>query len=130
MTRLLRGLSLLSALLLAGLIYYLSDQPMVAIPQVFDYQDKALHVAAYFVLGFLGLGAMRAGIHGYSIGQAGLAFLITGLYGVLDEYHQSFVPGRHATISDVVADLTGALLGVGVLFLLVRRYARRTAAVV
>ncbi|MFH1572963.1 MAG: VanZ family protein, partial [Acidobacteriota bacterium] len=32
------------------------------------------------------------------------------LYGVIDEVHQYFVPGRHATAHDVAADAAGALL--------------------
>jgi VanZ family protein len=38
------------------------------------------------------------------------SFLLTILYGVTDEFHQSFVPGRHASLLDLVADSFGALL--------------------
>jgi VanZ family protein len=31
-------------------------------------------------------------------------------YGVTDEYHQSFVPGRQAEAADVLKDLGGAAL--------------------
>ena len=36
--------------------------------------------------------------------------LIVLLYGISDEYHQSFVPGRMAKISDVVYDVIGGVL--------------------
>ena len=36
------------------------------------------------------------------------AFAIIALYGLSDEYHQSFVPGRTATIVDWFLDLIGA----------------------
>jgi VanZ family protein len=39
--------------------------------------------------------------------------LATG-YGATDEFHQSFVPGRGPAFSDVLIDLVGASLGVGV----------------
>ena len=39
-----------------------------------------------------------------------IAFTLTALYAVLDELHQSFVPGRLARITDVFIDLTGAYL--------------------
>jgi VanZ family protein len=40
-----------------------------------------------------------------------VAMLLTVLYGATDEFHQAFVPGRYATIGDVLADSIGALLG-------------------
>ena len=45
------------------------------------------------------------------------AALISILYGVSDEWHQTFVPGRFATLSDLVSDAIGAVAGVvGVYF--------------
>ena len=35
------------------------------------------------------------------------------LYGMSDEFHQSFVPGRDANLVDVLADAAGGLLGCG-----------------
>jgi len=37
-----------------------------------------------------------------------IATLLTTAYGITDEYHQSFVPGRTADPADVVKDLVGA----------------------
>lgn len=39
-----------------------------------------------------------------------IAFVCTALYAMTDEFHQSFVPGRSATITDVMVDSTGALI--------------------
>lgn len=36
---------------------------------------------------------------------------ICAAYGVSDEFHQSFVPGRSVQVSDVVADTVGASIG-------------------
>lgn len=38
--------------------------------------------------------------------------LIASFYGLLDELHQLFVPGRSAEIFDWVADFSGAVVGV------------------
>lgn len=40
--------------------------------------------------------------------QPALSLLMTGLYGVSDEVHQSFVPGRSASVYDALADVAGA----------------------
>lgn len=39
------------------------------------------------------------------------AFLIAFLYALSDEWHQSIVPGRSATFSDVCVDMCGAAAG-------------------
>ena len=43
------------------------------------------------------------------------AWFLTTLYGVSDEIHQSFVPGRHPRVADVFFDAAGALAMVIVL---------------
>ena len=94
-----RAVSLVGALLWAALLYYLSDQPTLVDIQAFEYQDKALHLFAYGVLGMLIMGALRAGSNGYRVSQVLLVTILAGLYGLLDEYHQSFVPGRDPDFS-------------------------------
>ena len=49
-----------------------------------------------------------------------LAFGLTVLYGVSDEIHQLFVPGRYGRFTDVLFDAGGALI----MILLLRRFAR------
>ena len=39
------------------------------------------------------------------------AFMIALVYGITDEWHQSFVPGREATFRDLCFDAAGAGLG-------------------
>ena len=48
------------------------------------------------------------------------ALIIAGLFSLLDEYHQSFVPGRTASLVDCGIDTAGALLGM--VFLYVARH--------
>jgi VanZ family protein len=40
------------------------------------------------------------------------ACAIASAYGVFDEWHQSFVPGRYASLTDVTLDVAGAVLGI------------------
>ena len=120
-----RIISLICALLWAAFIYYLSDQPSVDIAPMFTHQDKLLHLAAYFVLGFFSLGALLRSPAGNRLPQVIGVTLLVALFGLLDEYHQSFVPGRNPALGDALADLAGGLLGALFMYLLARRAAHR-----
>lgn len=74
---------------------------------------QAAHFFIFFVLALLLLNAFR--ISGINFKTAFLfTIIIAVFYAGLDEYHQSFVPGRAAEIKDVAIDSLGALVGVGV----------------
>ena len=70
--------------------------------------DKLVHGGLYLILGLsLAWGKRRT-----ESDVSGLLFLLMGMgYGALDEWHQSFVPGRHASVGDWVADSAGVMLG-------------------
>jgi VanZ family protein len=72
---------------------------------------KSGHVIEYFILSLLLLRAIRAGQRGMRLGWALAVILIVGAYASLDEYHQSFVPGRTAAVSDVLLDTSAGILG-------------------
>lgn len=55
---------------------------------------------------FSGVGSKKAGYW---------AILATFIYGITDEFHQSFTPGRDPTIRDVIIDTIGA--GVTIYFI-------------
>lgn len=83
--------------------------------------DKVLHLFAYFVHGLCAAIALgRAGHPRRFLG----AFLLTAGWGLLDEVHQSFVPGRDASSLDFVADLAGAALAVALAAAVAGRWAR------
>ena len=72
-------------------------------PRMFPGCDKVLHFIEYSVLG--------VGLRYWSGG--GKPIFITGGAGfaALDEFHQRYVPGRHASPLDWVADLSGIVVG-------------------
>ena len=72
--------------------------------------QNALHVPTYGLLASLWWFSLRPWIRNVRF-QALAALLIAGSYGVLDELHQSFVPGRSSSIQDMALDLVGALAG-------------------
>lgn len=87
----------------------LTDAPLPgAVP------DKLAHAVGYAVLGGLVTRAMAGGFpRPVTWGTAVASFVVTVLYGVSDEWHQSFVPGRTADAWDVLADAAGASVAVG-----------------
>jgi VanZ family protein len=70
---------------------------------------KCGHFTEYFVLSLLILRGIRAGRHGTRLAWAAVAILLVAGYAALDEFHQSFVPGRTAAVSDVLLDTSGGI---------------------
>jgi VanZ family protein len=54
-----------------------------------------------------------------------LSILLSSLYGISDEIHQSFVPYRTADVMDVFADILGSTLGVGIFSLWLKEYFKK-----
>ena len=68
---------------------------------------KSGHALAYGFLAWLYLRALRDHFHGARllyVVSMGLALV----YGLSDEYHQTFVPGRNGSLWDVAVDGAGA----------------------
>ena len=87
----------------------LSSQSNLPSPYEFPESDKVVHVLVYAPLGFLMVYALSR-----STSSANLIFFgafLAFLYGLTDEIHQVFVPGRDASALDVMADGTGAMIG-------------------
>jgi VanZ family protein len=121
-----RAAFLLATLSWAGLIFYLSSQPSIDAPALFPGQDKLFHLIVFGILGFLAMGTLQASRHGYPTGQVWQVVFAVMLYGILDEFHQYFVPGRSADVYDVLADAIGGLLGAWAMYYLVRVMFRST----
>jgi len=118
--RMTRFLFLTLAAAWAGVIFYLSSQPGIDTPLLFPGQDKLFHMAAFGILGFFLMGGVKTTGSGYRTGQLWFVVVLVMLYGLLDEFHQYFVPGRDADILDVLADAAGGLLGAWCMYYLVR----------
>lgn len=82
-------------------------------PVVFDFQDKLLHFGAYFVMAIFSWRAFRhSGLTAHRLML--LSVLFCSLYGLSDEWHQSFVPGRTPSALDWLADTLGAILAMAI----------------
>ena len=74
--------------------------------------DKFLHVLAYLILGSLVLRAAHGGFGRLRVVPTVLAVLFALAYGLTDELHQIYVPGRVASVHDWIADAIGTGLSV------------------
>jgi VanZ family protein len=96
----------------AVVIFLLSSIPGKAMPQVPALQyDKVLHALVYSVLGGLFFLALRQASSLTTARLVVAAGLFALGYGLTDELHQVFVPGRSADLYDALADGIGGLLG-------------------
>lgn len=78
-------------------------------PAPIKVSDKTEHFVGYGVLGAITARATAgATLSGLTGGAATTAWVVASLYGVSDEYHQSFVPGRTSDPADALADTAGA----------------------
>ena len=73
---------------------------------------KVAHFTEYAILGFLAARAFRSYPRWFAISVA-----LVVVYALIDEYHQSFVPSRTASIFDSLIDMAGGITAL----ILVRR---------
>ena len=94
-----------------GIIFYLSSIsiPKITIPSGYD---KVIHIGEYAILAILLYRALYISISSRFLKFTGpLVIFLCFLYGLSDEYHQSFVPDRFSDLNDLMADTTGAIMG-------------------
>lgn len=104
----------LPVILWAGVIFAFSSQPTGGASQI-EWQDfiikKSAHIFVYFVLSVLLYRSMiNSGVQKKKAMYT--AILLCMFYGVTDEFHQSFTPGREPTLRDVIIDTIGASLAI------------------
>jgi VanZ family protein len=108
-----RALRILVLLAWMALITYWSSQGSLPIDKpdvanlLHNFQHRLSHLLAFGLMGLLG----RWAFDGWPR-AALLAVLVTSLFGITDEFHQSFVPGRQAAIDDWALDTVAAALAI------------------
>ena len=92
---------------------------------LFPGQDKLFHLVVFGALGFLVMGTLQPPQNGYRQQQLWWVAVAVMLYGISDEFHQYFVPGRSVDVYDVLADALGGLLGAWTMYQLSRMTRKR-----
>lgn len=89
--------------------------------------DKAVHACGYACLGLAYcLWSKRSVWENKWYKAFAIAWVLAMVYGVTDEFHQSFVPGRESSVLDWVADCVGSFAGC-VLYLIYVKFGKKKA---
>ena len=91
-----------------GVIFYLSSREKIAVSESYWLSFaffKTLHLIEYGILFLLWYFALYKKKYGLK-----LAIFLSILYGMTDEWHQTFVPTREGRIRDVFIDSLGVIL--------------------
>lgn len=85
---------------------------------------KLAHFAIYALLG-MAVYASACFIGAKGASKPLMSVSVCGIYAALDEFHQSFVPGRAMQLKDVLLDCAGSLCGIivcGIIFILIEHF--------
>ena len=120
----LRILRTAPALLYLSFIWLVSDRSGDSLPTLVD--DRIAHFGEYFLLMLLVTFALTAFdpdriLPRTLLAAGGLSFA----WAVLDEVHQSFVPGRFPSLKDVAFDVIGIVAAAMLMAILAARDRRR-----
>jgi len=112
------------AVLYLAFIWLVSDRPGDSLPTHVD--DRIAHFGEYFLLMLLVTFALTAFepdriLRRTLLAAGGFCFA----WAVLDEVHQSFVPGRFPSVKDVAFDLIGIVAAAALMAILAARDRRR-----
>jgi VanZ family protein len=110
----------LPPLMLMGLIFISSSIPMDGESEHLKFLmelkptvQNLLHIPLFGLLAYLWLNALtKNGCPAKK--KLIITIIITVSYGLLDEFHQSFIPGRYASLSDMLLNIVGITTGIAV----------------
>lgn len=106
----------LPVILWAFVIFLFSNRPSIYTVDFYlgDFiLKKSAHLIEYAVFAILIFRALLS----HDIDKKKALFIsitIASFYGISDEFHQSFISGRTATIRDTIIDTIGATIGVNI----------------
>lgn len=91
---------------IVAIITFASQQSNVSVQN-----DKTIHFLVYSLLAYFISRALHLSFEFKKNKIFYLAVFLVSLYGLIDEIHQYFIPGRSCSFGDWVADTLGAMIG-------------------
>ncbi len=110
---------ILIAVLIAIVIFTSSSLQSLALASKVSFLSTLYHFSIFFFLAFFLSSGLNGKIKTKTIIL--LAVLIAILYGITDEIHQLFVPGRFCSLEDILVDSIG-ILTANVFYLIIKRF--------
>ena len=103
------------------LLFIATSYPSSSLPS-FGVGDKVEHMTAFFILGvLLNLTLIFQSKYPKIKGKHSLYTILLGSgYGIFDELHQLFIPGRSCDFFDFVSDFSGLVLAIVFIILLLK----------
>jgi len=101
-------ISWIITIIIASIIFYLSSKTFPPGTSTTSNLSILYHFFAFFFLAAFLLISLIKGKTNPSLFTIGIILAI--LYGISDEIHQYFVPGRHFSLFDILTNSTGILL--------------------
>lgn len=113
-----------------GLIFWLSGQSRPPGSEIdFEGSDKVAHFIVYGVLAALiSIGMHRAPRPHRTVMLRVVPVAVAMLYGISDEIHQLFTPGRTFSFADMVANSLGAIAAQALCLYVVHRRTAKSSA--
>jgi len=111
-------MSIMVLIVYMGIIFYLSSLPGDLLESEFGFNIDASikHFVEFSVLGILAANIFwqltRNHVFNRRLLMFSVSLVFSASYGVLDEFHQSFVPARCCTVVDMLVDLAGSITGI------------------
>lgn len=109
-----KPIKILSALFWMSLIFSLSSIPGKSFPaETTSFIEIIAHIFLYGVLSFLIFLALISFKEkdNFSGRLIFIAVALSVIYGISDEYHQGYVPGRFVSFADLMFDFLGSVIG-------------------
>lgn len=102
----------LPVFLFLGIIFYASTIPGNNIRCFFAWQSVAYHFFVYLFLAlFLTVALKKTFPDKPAIKMIFFVIIFGVIYGIMDEFHQAFTPGRSVSGFDVFVDSLGTIIG-------------------
>ena len=103
-----KKLSVVLIIIVLGVMWYCSSIPGGSLKIVtFNWMPTLYHLVIFFSFSFLLL--MIISKNEIKAKRIIITITISLFVAILDEFHQSFVPGRDSNIKDILIDLTGVI---------------------
>ena len=104
-----RIISIVFTILIAVEIFFFSSKGSFPGAGGISILPVVYHFIVFFLFSFFLLATIK-GNKKLKISYVIITLILSVIYAILDEFHQSFIPGRDASVKDILTDSAGIIL--------------------